>query len=46
MVKNLILNELESLTNDGKFEELVNLYITTYLNVQPDPERLREIKKR
>ena len=45
-VKNGILKELESLTNQGKFEELVQLYITTFLQVQPDPERLRKIKKK
>jgi hypothetical protein len=45
-VKNGILKELETLTNLGKFEELVNLYITTFLQIQPDPERLRKIKKK
>ena len=45
-VKNVILKELESLTNEGKFEELVHLYITTFLQVQPDPECLRKIKKK
>lgn len=45
-VKNGILKELETLTNQGKFEELVHLYITTFLQVQPDPERLRKIKKK
>jgi hypothetical protein len=45
-VKNGILKELESLTNQGKFEELVHLYITTFLQIQPDPERLRKIKKK
>ena len=45
-VKNGILKELEILTNQGKFEELVQLYITTFLQVQPDPERLRKIKKK
>jgi hypothetical protein len=45
-VKNGILKELETLTNQGKFEELVNLYITTFLQIQPDPERLRKIKKK
>lgn len=45
-VKNGILKELESLTNQGKFEELVNLYITTFLQTQPDPERMRKIKKK
>ena len=44
--KNGILKELETLTNEGKFEELVQLYITTFLQVQPDPERLRKIKKK
>jgi hypothetical protein len=46
LVKNIILKELETLTNAGKFEELVSLYISTYLEVQPDPERLRKIKKK
>jgi transcription initiation factor IIE alpha subunit len=46
MVKNLILIELETLTNQGKFKELVDLYITTFLEVQPDPERLRKIRKK
>ena len=46
MIKNTILRELEALTNEGKFEELVNLYITTFLEVQPDKERLRKIKKK
>lgn len=45
-VKNGILKELELLTNQGKFEELVQLYITTFLQIQPDPERLRKIKKK
>jgi len=45
-VKNGILKELELLTNEGKFEELVQLYITTFLQIQPDPERLRKIKKK
>ena len=45
-VKNGILKELETLTNLGKFEELVQLYITTFLQIQPDPERLRKIKKK
>src|SRR5688572_14314112 len=45
-VKNGILKELENLTNQGKFEELVHLYITTFLQVQLDPERLRKIKKK
>ena len=45
-VKNGILKELESLTNEGKFEELVQLYITTFLQIQPDPEYLRKIKKK
>ena len=45
-VKTGILKELESLTNEGKFEELVHLYITTFLQVQPDPECLRNIKKK
>ena len=46
MVKNVILKELEDLTNQGRFEELVNLYITTFMQMQPDPERLRKIKKK
>jgi methyl coenzyme M reductase beta subunit len=46
MIKNTILKELETLTNEGKFEELVNLYITTFLEVQPDRDRLRKIKKK
>ncbi|MBK0402719.1 hypothetical protein I5M27_06960 [Adhaeribacter sp. BT258] len=45
-VKNGILKELETLTNQGKFEELVHLYITTFLQVQPDPDRMRKIKKK
>src|SRR5687768_8466857 len=45
-VKNGILKELESLTNQGKFEALVHLYITSFLEIQPDPERLRKIKKK
>src|SRR6188508_2256654 len=45
-VKTGILKELETLTNQGKFEELVHLYITTFLQVQPDPENLRKIKKK
>ncbi len=45
-VKNGILKELETLTNEGKFEELVQLYITTFLQIQPDPEYLRKIKKK
>lgn len=46
MVKNEILKELETLTNQGKFEELVFLYITTFVSVQPDPQNLRKIKKK
>jgi Zn-dependent M16 (insulinase) family peptidase len=46
MVKNVILKELEALTNQGRFEELVNLYITTFMQMQPDPECLRKIKKK
>lgn len=46
MVKKEILKELETLTNEGKFEELVFLYITTFVNVQPDPQFLRKIKKK
>ena len=46
MVKNVILKELEALTNQGEFEQLVNLYITTFMEMQPDPERLRKIKKK
>ena len=45
-VKNGILKELESLTNQGKFEELVHLYINTFLQIQPDPENLRKIKNK
>jgi hypothetical protein len=45
-VKNGILKELETLTNQGKFEELVHLYITTFMHIQPDPEHLRKIKKK
>lgn len=45
-VKNSILKELETLTNQGKFEELVHLYITTFIQLQPDPENLRKIKKK
>jgi Zn-dependent M16 (insulinase) family peptidase len=45
-VKNIILQELEVLTNNGQFEDLVNLYITTFIEVKPDPERLRKIKKK
>lgn len=46
MTRNIILQELETLTNQGKFEELVNLYITTFLEVQPDKDRLRQIIKK
>lgn len=45
-MKNLILLELETLTNQGRFEELVDLYIATYLQIQPDAEHLRKIKKK
>ncbi len=44
--KKNILKELETLTNQGKFEELVNLYIQSFLEIKPDPERLRKIKKK